>query len=76
MSWEIFRKDEVNCPSGKGHITRTIYNDDWNRFREQVNLDCSICSQNYCIESRDIGHYDRVTTEYYVVRKNYPVYNT
>lgn len=76
MSWEIFRKDEVICPCGEGHISRTIYNDDWNRFREQVNLECSICARNYYIESRDIGHYDKVITEYYVVRKDYPVYKS
>ena len=26
MSWEIFRKDEVNCPCGKGQISTTLDN--------------------------------------------------
>lgn len=52
MSWEIMDAKEISCPCGQGKIIRKSLSDDWNRFREDISIQCQNCSKQYKIISR------------------------
>lgn len=75
MSWEEMWTKTIKCPCGKGTISKKTYEDDWNRFRENVNLDCEECAKKYSIEEE---HFYKPGgdswTIYYLTPVDYPPY--
>lgn len=68
MSWEIDSIDEIECPCGQGKIIRENKSDDWNRYDENVYLQCETCKKRYHIETRHFGHGIESSTSYYLVK--------
>ena len=53
MSWDVMRKDEIECLCGKGKIEQEILSDDWGRVDETAPvIKCEECSKKYKIESK------------------------
>lgn len=82
MSWEIDSIDEMKCPCGHGKIIRENKSDDWNRYDENVYMQCEICKEKYHIETKHFGHGIESSVAYYLVKNGetiqdpYPNINT
>ena len=76
MSWEEMGTSSVPCPCGKGKITRTDFGDDWNRFREEIKIDCPACKAKYKLVCRSYYKHAGDSGEvYYLIEKGYPEYS-
>lgn len=75
MSWEITGTESVSCPCGKGTITRTDYGDDWNRFQEEISIECQVCKEKYdLITNHYYKHAGDSGEVHYLLEKGYPEY--
>lgn len=79
MSWEESSTTRIICPCGKGHISQTSYDDDWNRTKYgDVIIECEECKKKYKVESEHHSHYypwNGSWTEYYLTPIVYPEYS-
>lgn len=46
MGWEIDSIDEIECPCGQGKIICENKSDGWNRYDENVYLQCETCKKD------------------------------
>lgn len=50
MSYEIDSVKEIKCPCGKGIIKKVSKSNEWNQYKEDVNIICDDCEKIFIIE--------------------------
>lgn len=52
MSYEVVNVKKAPCACGKGVVTLTVSENDWNQTRESVAIECEACKLTHRIESK------------------------
>lgn len=47
MSYELIYTKEVPCPCGRGKIIQETYSNDWNTYRDDIEINCAECKSRY-----------------------------